>query len=143
MPEPRKAKGLPPLRSRSKTLCLYTAYGRKSKSSPKAKPTHQPTRFALVLHLQALTPRHPLAVCQRHGFIYPAQRSETDQKHNKKKSKGKFRADKKARVYKRLVPHRPCFFASLHLKGWLSFFSVFFFVEMFIKGEWSRFFSFK
>jgi hypothetical protein len=81
-------------------------------------------------------------VWQSHELIYPIQRTETDQKHNKKESKEKFRADKKARVYKRLVPHRPCFFASLHLKGWLSFFSVFFFVKMFIKGEMKRIFFF-
>jgi hypothetical protein len=92
--------------------------------------------------LQALTPRHPFSgvPCGHELLTPPAAR--TGQKHNKKKSKGKFRADKKARVYKRLVPHRPCFFASLHLKGWLSFFSVFFFVKMFIKGEMKRIFFF-
>ena len=38
-------------------------------------------------------------------------------KTNKKKCKDKFQADKDARVYKRLVPLRPCIFAAFHLKG--------------------------
>jgi hypothetical protein len=45
---------------------------------------------------------------------------------NKKGRKFKFQADKKARVYKRLVPHRPCFFASFHLMYSFLFFPFFF-----------------
>jgi hypothetical protein len=45
---------------------------------------------------------------------------------NKKGRKFKFQADKKARVYKRLVPHRPCFFASFHLMESFLFFPFFF-----------------
>lgn len=57
---------------------------------------------------------------------------------NKKGRKFKFQADKKARVYKRLVPHRPCFFASFHLMESFLFFPFFFW-----KNNVVRVFSFK